>query len=172
MEWWLRSAGWGGGGGGRRGGRGPTGGRALGAGGGGGDRRGDRGPTGEQQLGPVVAGGEVEHEGSRVVGEASGGAEQSQPELFGFPAPRRVLGVAERLGPGQEFAGQLDDGAPDAVVVEPVQRQILQAGVLGGPDAVLAAGPATVAQFEVGELGAGPARAGVGDERGDPVAVV
>ena len=44
-----------------------------------------------------------------------------------------------------------------------------QAGVLGDVDAVLAAGPAAVADLEVGELGARPAGAGVGGERGDAV---
>ena len=50
--------------------------------------------------------------------------------------------------------------------------QVGQTGVLGGPDAVLAAGAAAVAQLEVGDLGVRSAGAGVGGERGDPVAVV
>jgi hypothetical protein len=65
----------------------------------------------------------------------------------------------------------LDDLAPDAVLVEPVQREVAQPGVLRRPDPVLAAGPAAVAEFEVGDLGGGSAGAGVGRERGDPVAV-
>ena len=63
--------------------------------------------------------------------------------------------------------GERDDGAPDLVLGEVVQRQVGQAGVFGDADAVLAAGPAAVAQFEVGQLPAG----GVGGERGDPVPV-
>jgi hypothetical protein len=53
--------------------------------------------------------------------------------------------------------------APDLVLREVVQRQVGQPGVLRAPNAVLAAGPATVPKFEVRELPAG----GVGDERGD-----
>ena len=77
----------------------------------------------------------------------------------------------EHLRPGGELAGQRDDGAPDPVLVQVVQGQVGQPGVLRGADAVLGAGPAAVAQFEVGELAAGPAGAGVGGERGQPVAV-
>jgi hypothetical protein len=46
-----------------------------------------------------------------------------------------------------------------------VQREVAQAGVLGGADAVLAARPPAVAQFQVREL-AGP---GVGGEAGEAV---
>jgi hypothetical protein len=52
-----------------------------------------------------------------------------------------------------------------------VQRQVGQAGVLRGADAVLAAGPAAMPQFQIRDLGAGPAGGGVGRERGDTVAV-
>ena len=53
-----------------------------------------------------------------------------------------------------QFAGQRDDLAPDLVLGEVVQRQVAQAGVLGAADPVLAAGPAAVPQFQVGELAA------------------
>ncbi len=62
-----------------------------------------------------------------------------------------------------ELAGQAHDRAPDLVLVEVVQRQVGQAGVLGAPDPVLAAGAAVVPQLELGELPAG----GVRGERGD-----
>jgi len=52
-----------------------------------------------------------------------------------------------------------------------VQRQVGQSGVFGGGDAVFAAGPAAVAQFEVGDLAGRAVGAGVGGERGDAVAV-
>ena len=51
------------------------------------------------------------------------------------------------------------------------QRERAQADVLGDADAVLAAGPAPVAQLEVGELGPGSAGGRVGGERGDAVPV-
>jgi hypothetical protein len=38
----------------------------------------------------------------------------------------------------------LHDRAPDLVLVEPVQRKVLQAGVFRGADAVFAAGAAAV----------------------------
>ena len=44
-------------------------------------------------------------------------------------------------GPGQQPAGQFDDDAPDAVLVEPVQRQPMQSAVLA-VRMVFAAGPA------------------------------
>lgn len=45
-----------------------------------------------------------------------------------------------------------------------MQRQVAQAGVLGGADAVLGSGAAAVPQFQVCELAAG----GVGDETDIP----
>ena len=41
-----------------------------------------------------------------------------------------------------EVAGERDEGAPDLILGEVVQREVGQAGVLGGADAVLGAGPA------------------------------
>ena len=84
-----------------------------------------------------MVGGEVGDESAGVRGDRGGGGEQPQSQPFGFPAASGVFGEAEHLGPGQEFAGQLHDLAPDAVLVEAVQRQVAQAGVLGGADAVL-----------------------------------
>jgi hypothetical protein len=54
------------------------------------------------------------------------------------------------LHPGDQLDGERDDGAPDLVLGEVVQRQIGQPGVFGVADAVLAAGPAAVPQLEVG----------------------
>jgi hypothetical protein len=73
----------------------------------------------------------------------------------------------EELSPGEEFAGESDQGAPDPVRVEPVQRQVGQASVLGVADPVLGPGPAAVPQFQIGQLSA----LGVGRERGDPVPI-
>jgi hypothetical protein len=61
-----------------------------------------------------------------------------------------VVGEGEQLGPGGEFAGQGDDGAPDPVLIEVVQGQVGQSGVFGGPDAVFGAGAAAVPEFELG----------------------
>src|SRR5690606_10856353 len=88
-------------------------------------------------------------------------------QTFGFVAASSGAVEGERLHPGEEFAGQGDEFAPDLVLGEMVQGQVGQAGVLGAADAVFAAGPAAVAEFQVGELAA----AGVGDEAGEAVAV-
>jgi hypothetical protein len=55
-----------------------------------------------------------------------------------------VGGVAEHLGPSEQFAGQLHDRAPDPVLVEAVQREVAQPGVFRRADPVLAAGAAAV----------------------------
>ena len=78
-----------------------------------------------------------------------------------------MCGQGEHPHPGCQLDGQGDDGAPDLVLGEVVQRQVPQSGGLGDPDPVLAAGPAAMAQFQVGQLPTG----GVGRERGDPVPV-
>jgi hypothetical protein len=56
-----------------------------------------------------------------------------------------VLVQGEHLQPGGELAGQLHDGAPNPVLVKAVQREVGQAGVFGGPDAVFAAGATAMA---------------------------
>jgi hypothetical protein len=60
--------------------------------------------------------------------------------------------------------GQRGDLQPDLVLGVVVEGQVAQAGVFGGADAVLDAGVAAVAQFEVSELPAW----GVGEQPGDP----
>ena len=117
-------------------------------------------------AGPGPAFGEAELQAAAAADEAAGGGEQAQPEPFGFP----VAGLpcqGEQLGPGQQFAGQGGDLAPQLVLGEAVEREVAQPGVLGVPDAVLAAGPAAVPQFQVGEL----AFPRVGGEGGEPVPV-
>jgi hypothetical protein len=96
--------------------------------------------------------------------DAPGDGEQAQPQPPGFPA---AGGPSERehLRPGEQLAGQGDDLAPDLVLGVAVQGQVAQAGVLGGADAVLAAGPAAVAQFQAGKLAA----VGAGGEAGKAV---
>jgi hypothetical protein len=63
-----------------------------------------------------------------------------------------VPGQGDQLGPGQQLAGQGHDLAPKLVLGEALERQVPQAGVLRAADPVLAAGPASVPQFQVGEL--------------------
>jgi hypothetical protein len=117
-------------------------------------------------AGPGPAPGEAEPQSSAAADEASRDGEGPQPEPFRLP-PSCLPREGEHLHPGQELAGQGDDLAPDLVLGEALEREVAQAGVLGIPDAVLAAGPVTVPQFQVREL----AFPRVGGERGEPVPV-
>ncbi len=74
-----------------------------------------------------------------VACEAGGYREQQQAKGFRFSAARVVIVQGEGLHPG----GQVE-GESDAIGVEVAERQVPQAGVLGGADAVLAARPSAV----------------------------
>ena len=114
--------------------------------------------------GPVF--GEAQAEPATAPGEPSGDGEQAQAEPFRFPAAGGP-GQGEQLRPGQQFAGQGHDLAPDLVLGEALEGEVAQPGVLGVADAVLAAGAAAVPQFQVREL----AFSRVGGEGGEPVPV-
>src|SRR4051794_2300786 len=98
---------------------------------------------------------QFEMELASAADEGGGDGEDPQPESFGFPAARLVANEGEQLGPGGQFGGEPDEGAPDAVLVEVVQRQVRQSGVLADPDAVLGAGAAAVPQLQIGQLPTG-----------------
>lgn len=95
-----------------------------------------------EQAGPGCSGGEFEVGAAGVVGDPPGDRPQAQAQPFRLPLPGGVLVQGEHLGPRDEFAGELHDGEPDPVLVEPVQRKVFQAGGFRVPDAVLAAGAA------------------------------
>lgn len=105
--------------------------------------------------------------------ELGGGGEQSQAQAFGFPAPDRSV-QGEHGHPGQQLQGELDGLQPDAVLCGVVQRQVPQAGVTGGADAVLSPGPLTMPQLQGRDRDAGGVRreardahdVGVGDPQG------
>lgn len=63
---------------------------------------------------------------------------------FGPPAARLADGV-KHLGLGKEIAGQSDDLAPHLVPRAALRRQVLQLGVLGATEAVLAPDPPPMA---------------------------
>jgi len=115
---------------------------------------------------------DVQDVASRGADESSGGGQDPQSHPFRFVAGGRV-GQREAGAPGQQISGERGDGDPDPVLVGVMEGQVAQPGVLRRADAVLDAGVAAVAQFEVGELGGGAAAGGVGEEPGDaqPVAV-
>jgi hypothetical protein len=61
---------------------------------------------------------EAQFQAAAAADDAPGAGEEPQPEPFGFPAAGGA-GEGEHLRPGQQFAGQRDDLAPDLVLGEP-----------------------------------------------------
>ena len=66
----------------------------------------------------------------------------------------------QELGPGDEVLGDERELQPDGVEIEIAEGEVLQAGLLGGADAVLGAGAGAVqalklnrVAFEVGQVG-------------------
>ncbi len=84
--------------------------------------------------------------------EAAGDRQQPEPQALGFPTASVVAGQRKQLSPGGQVERERDQGAPDLVLGEVVQRQVGQSGVLGDADAVLGAGTPAVPQLEVGQL--------------------
>jgi hypothetical protein len=117
--------------------------------------------SGADEVDPGRGGGEVQEASASGGGEASGHREQPQAQPFGLSAAGRMIGLRPGLLSGEYVGGQRHDGAPGLVPREVAQRQVRQAAVCGGADAVLGAGPAAVAQLEVGQLTTGR----VGDKR-------
>lgn len=70
----------------------------------------------------------------------------------GSQARAGVEAMASSWEKASRPAGQGHDQAPDTVLVEPLQGKAVKPGVLGTADAVLAAGPQSVARLEIGEL--------------------
>ena len=110
--------------------------------------------------------GDAQPPAAASAGDAPGGGEQAQPKAFGFPSAGGAV-QGEHLHPGQQLAGHRDDLAPELVLRESLEGQVAQPGVFRGADAVLAPGPAAVAQLQVSELSAFRA----GGEGSEPVAV-
>jgi hypothetical protein len=77
-------------------------------------------------------------------GNACGDRKQAQPQPFRLPPPSVVFVESKHLQPRGQLEGESDDREPDPVLVESVQRKILQAGVFRDADAVFAAGAATM----------------------------
>jgi hypothetical protein len=86
-----------------------AGGQGLQAGDGGGD-----------VVGPGPALGEAQAQAAAAAHDPAGGGEQAQAEPFGFPAAGGP-GQGEQLRPGQQFAGQGDDLAPELVLGEALE---------------------------------------------------
>ena len=67
----------------------------------------------------------------------------------------KVAVQQQRLGPAAKVAGHEHQLQPDLVAAPAVERQVAQAGCLGGADAVLNAGALTVTQLQDGQVGSG-----------------
>lgn len=100
-------------------------------------------------VGPGPSRGETKPATAAGGDQLSGGGEQPQAELLGFPAAD-LCGQSEHRHPGKEVKCEGDDLQPDPVLRGVVQGQVAQAGVAGASDAVLPARPPAVTQFEVG----------------------
>lgn len=71
--------------------------------------------------------------------DPSGHREHAKPEAFGF-GQARPAGERQALQPGHQVAGEGADFQPYLVLRGVVERQVPQAGVLGGADTVLDTG--------------------------------
>lgn len=95
-------------------------------------------------MDPGCVGGQVQGASSGSGDQMPGDGEQAQPQSFGFPASGLVISQRQQLHPGGDLTGQSHDRAVDLVLGEVVQREVGQAAVFGGADAVLGAGSAPV----------------------------
>ena len=90
--------------------------------------------------GPGPAFGEAEPQAPAAAGRGGRLRRRCAGTPFRLPAAG-VAGECEHLRPGEQFAGQGDDLAPDLVLGEAFQRQVPQPSVLRAADPVLASGP-------------------------------
>jgi len=104
--------------------------------------------------------------------EFGGDGEQSRPQSLGLPPASGFALQGEHLHPGGRLTRECDDGTPDLVLGEIVEREVRQTGVLRAPDPVLGTGTLAVPQVKIGQLAVPAAGGGVGGECGHPVAVV
>ena len=93
--------------------------------------------------------GEVEDDAAGSSGEGRGDGVEPVAQPFRLPTAGFMTGEREHPSPGLQLGGEGDDLAPDPILVEPVEGEVGQAGVFRDPDAVLAAGAATMPQLEL-----------------------
>lgn len=100
---------------------------------------------GGEQIGPGGRVLDVQESPAAGAGQGRRDREEAMAQGFGFPPSGPVIGEREQAHPGEQIVRELHDQQPEPVLGEALQGQIRQAAVLGDPDTVLAAGPATVA---------------------------
>jgi hypothetical protein len=79
------------------------------------------GDRGGEVAGPRPAFGESQPQAAAAARQPPGDAEKPQAQAFRFPAAG-VPGEREQLGPGEEFARQGDDLAPDLALGVALER--------------------------------------------------
>ena len=94
----------------------------------------------KQKVAPGVAGLVAQDGAAGVAGDNSEDAYQPQADRPGLSGAGGGGGQDEQLGEGQQVTGQGHDLAPDMVLRETLQRELVEPGVFCATDAVLAAG--------------------------------
>ena len=90
----------------------------------------------KQKVAPGVAGLVAQDGAAGVVGDDGGDAYQPQADRPGLPGAGGGGGQGEQLGEGQQVTGQGHDQAPDTVLRETLQGEVVEPGVFCTADAV------------------------------------
>src|SRR5215216_6717848 len=109
--------------------------------------------TGERGC-PRPGGLQPQDEAAGVAGHAGGDMQQPVAQGLGLGHRERTV-QQQRLGPAAKVLGGQDQLQPNGVAPHEVERQVLEAGGLGGADAVLDPGALAVAQLQPGQAGVG-----------------
>jgi hypothetical protein len=86
-----------------------------------------------------------------VEGEAAGGVQEPVAQGLVF-ADGQLVVEREQLGPGDEVLGDERYLHPDGVVIKAAEREVFEAGLLGGADAVLGVSAGAVQALEPGRV--------------------
>ena len=78
----------------------------------------------DHEGGPFVGFFHVQANLAGVMCDHGRGVEQAEPKAFRFPEATCVLVKSEEAEPGQEVTGQSNDGEPDLVLREGLEREV------------------------------------------------
>jgi hypothetical protein len=125
----------------------------------GGWQRGEARERGGEGVGPGPGALQAQGRAAGVEGEPGGCVQQSVAQRLGLAGGELAV-ERESLCPGGQVLGDQGELEPDGVVVEVAEREVLQAGLLGGANAVFGGGAGAVraleldrVAFEVGQRG-------------------